>query len=76
MRRTTTIFDSNNEQHTTNPHIMLAEIIRLREMLADFREYNLLYLNCIHASHFRDKPGSAMSKLNQARLDQQKEMNE
>ena len=41
--------------------LLLAEVKRLRED-------NELYLACIHASHFRDKPGSAMSKLNQMRF--------
>ncbi len=41
--------------------LLLAEVKRLRED-------NELYLACIHASHFRDKPGSAMSKLNQERF--------
>ena len=44
---------------------LLAEVKRLRED-------NELYLTCIHASHFRNKPGSAMSKLNQVRFDQGK----
>ena len=37
---------------------LLAEVKRLRED-------NELYLACIHASQFKDKPGSAMSMLNQ-----------
>ena len=41
--------------------LLLAEVKRLRED-------NELYLACIHASHFRDKSGSAMSKLNQMRF--------
>lgn len=41
--------------------LLLAEVKRLRED-------NELYLSCIHASHFRNKPGSAMSKLNQMRF--------
>ncbi len=40
---------------------LLAEVKRLR---AD----SALYLACIHSSQFRDKPGSAMSKLNQMRF--------
>ena len=38
MRRVSTIFDTGNEEHTTNPHIMLAEIIRLREQVVQLRE--------------------------------------
>ena len=38
-----------------------AEVKRLRED-------NELYLACINASHFRDKPGSALSKLTQMRF--------
>ena len=38
--------------------LLLAEVKRLRED-------NELYLACIHASQFKDKPGSAMSMLNQ-----------
>ena len=38
MRRTSTIFDTNNEEHITNPHMMLAEIIRLREEVLKWRE--------------------------------------
>ena len=41
--------------------LLLAEVKRLRED-------NELYLACIHASQFRNKPGSAMSKLNQERF--------
>lgn len=40
---------------------LVAEVKRLRED-------NELYLACIHASQFRNKPGSAMSKLNQERF--------
>ena len=45
----------------TDAPLLLQEVKRLRED-------NELYLTCIHASHFRDKPGSAMSKLNQMRF--------
>jgi len=50
----------------TDAPLLLQEVKRLRED-------NELYLACIHASHFRDKPGSAMSKLNQMRFNQRRE---
>ena len=52
---------SANTQLIMDAPLLLAEVKRLRED-------NELYLDCIHASHFRDKPGSAMSKLNQMRF--------
>ena len=50
-----------NAQLIADAPLLLAEVKRLRED-------NELYLACIHASLFRDKPGSAMSKLNQMRF--------
>ena len=59
MQGNTTNF--GNAMLITDAPLLLAEVKRLRED-------NELYLACIHASHFRDKPGSAMSKLNQERF--------
>lgn len=50
-----------NERLIADAPLLLEEVKRLRED-------NELYLACIHASHFRDKPGSAMSRLNQMRF--------
>ena len=62
--------------------LLLAEVKRLREVayrkdmqvgerdreVKRLRADSALYLACIHSSQFRDKPGSAMSKLNQMRF--------
>ena len=46
--------------------LLLAEVKRLRAE-------NELYNMCIFASHFRDKPGSALRKLSQMRFNQRRE---
>lgn len=46
--------------------LLLAEVKRLREE-------NELYNMCIFASHYRDKPGSALRKLSQMRFNQRRE---
>ena len=53
--------DSRNTFLIADAPLLLQEVKRLR---AD----NALYLACIHSSQFREKPGSAMSKLNQMRF--------
>jgi len=45
-----------------------SDALLLLEEVKRLREDNELYLACIHASQFRNKPGSAMSKLNQERF--------
>ena len=54
---------------------IVADAPLLLEEVKRLREDNELYLACIHASHFREKPGSAMSKLNQMRFSKEERKN-
>ena len=52
----------------TADHALLLDAPLLLEEVKRLRKDNALYLACIHSSQFREKPGSAMSKLNQMRF--------
>tara|TARA_R100000149_G_C5807140_1_gene91926 strand:+ start:338 stop:649 length:312 start_codon:yes stop_codon:yes gene_type:complete len=62
---TTHYYDSPSNRHD---RFIIEDSLKLLAEVKRLREDNELYLACIHASHFRDKPGSAMSKLNQMRF--------
>tara|TARA_R100000234_G_C4864496_1_gene120627 strand:+ start:191 stop:412 length:222 start_codon:yes stop_codon:yes gene_type:complete len=58
----------NHDMIRIAKQLLIEDAPLLLEEIKRLREDNELYLACIHASHFRDKPGSAMSKLNQERF--------
>ena len=67
------LVDDGSEQFPDADLMLIADAPLLLAEVKRLREDNELYLACIHASHFRDKPGSAMSKLNQMRFNQRRE---
>ena len=57
-----------DKEHPTFDWSSRQTIAKLDAEVKRLREDNELYLACINASHFRDKPGSALSKLTQMRF--------
>ena len=57
-----------DKEHPTFDWSSRQTIAKLDAEVKRLREDNELYLACINASHFRDKPGSALSKRTQMRF--------